>query len=209
MDPVPFAAGKVFHELLLVASLEPETAAVGPRGDLLFPEDDLLGVVADLLVDGLFAGEDIAVLVDPGHLDGRSDIDHPGIGFLDADDHLEQGGFSSPVRAHDSHHATLGKVERKILDKVLLSESLGDALENHDLVAQRNRRRDLDDVLLVLAGGHLPCNQLFILRKAGPAEVVPVRGAHLDPFQFAFERAAAGGFLLLLLGQDLHLLAEP
>ena len=144
MDAVPFAAGKVADELLLIAPLEVEPAAVGPCVDLRFADFERLVTAGDLLVDRLVRSESVAGLIDIGQIDRVADGQLSVGRLLRAGDHVEQCRLAGPVGTDDADNAAGRKIEVEVLKQQPVAERLAQPFRTNDEITERLGDGDLN-----------------------------------------------------------------
>jgi hypothetical protein len=99
MHAVALATRKLADFLLLIGALKIEGRCIGARIDLALAERNQL-IAAGKFFPHVFLGiERVARLVDIAEMHGFADYDRAGVWFLLANDHAEERGFASAVRA--------------------------------------------------------------------------------------------------------------
>ena len=89
------------------------------------------------------------MLIDEGHLHGRSDHDLAAVGLFAAGDQLEQRGLARAVRPDDAEDRARGDVEAQVVYEQAVAERLAHVLELDHLAAQALGHGDEDFLRLV------------------------------------------------------------
>ena len=157
-------------------------------------DHDVVQTVGDYFPHGFFRVDVFAVLVHVGELDGLADFHIALVGVFQANDGFEQRGFAHAVGADHTDNAVAGQGEGKVFDEDAAVETLVQAADFHNLVAQTRRRRDLDffkvEFLVLLSfGGHF-----FVALQTGLVFGLAGLRAGADPGEFFLE-----SFLQLLV----------
>ena len=137
------------HHLLLGGHGDPEPAEELPGapvelphvhqpvpGERLAPQEDVLRHRhvrdgGELLVDHRDAHGERVVRVGDAHL-LAVELDGAGVGRVDPDEALHQGGLARPVLSHERMHGPLADVQLDLVQGVNAGEPLGDALHPED-----------------------------------------------------------------------------
>ena len=132
----------------------------------------------------------------------------PASGRLGAGEHAEQRGLAGTVRPDDADDAAARQREIQVIDQQAIAESLAQALDLDDQVAQPRSGRDVDLVglvaLLELLGG-----ELIVAGQARFALGLTCLRIGAHPLEFARECFAQCVALAFLERQPLFLLFEP
>src|SRR3954454_23886313 len=208
MHAVALAARERTDLLLLVRALEVEIGAIGARIHLALAEQDEILAARDLLPYVLLAVERVAGLIDVAEMHGLPDLDRAGVGLLLPDDHPEQRGLASPVRADDADDAARRQLEGEVVDQQVAAERLGEPVEIDDVLTEPLGHRNDD---LRGLGGLLRSllHRFLVALIAGLGLCLPRARGGRDPFLLARERALARFFLAALLREPLLLLRKP
>ncbi len=151
VHPVALAAGEVADPFLLVRTLEVEAAAVGPRGHLVPPDDDVVRTVGDLLPHGLGTVQGIAALVHAGDLDHIADMQLARVRLLLAGEDAKQGRLTGAIGPDNTDDATLGQIEGQVLVQQVVRVGFTQPLGLDHQVSQARTRWDIELVGLVAA----------------------------------------------------------
>src|SRR5262249_44956050 len=106
MHAVPLATGKVLDLLLLIGALEVEPRTIGAAIDLAAAELHGPTAARDDLPDALVTLERVARLIDVRDLHGLANAESAAIGFVLADEHLEERRLAGAVRSNDADDAS-------------------------------------------------------------------------------------------------------
>ncbi len=208
MDAVALTARQNADFLLLVAALEVERAHIGPARHFMVAQHDHVIAARNLFPDVLVGIERVARLVHIPKLHGLAEGDGAAIGFLFADDHLEQGGLTRAVRTDHADNAARRQFEVEIIDQQAIIKAFRHMVEIHYIAAQARARRNADD------GGRdlflLGCVPLLFIgfdTRLGFGLTRFRRGA--DPVELAQQGALLGALFAGFLRQALGLLLQP
>src|ERR1700730_1928610 len=191
MHPVALAARELPDLFLLIGAAEVEQRAVGAAGDLAAAEVDLLLPAGNLLPHRVAGAERVARLVDITELDGLAEAQLAAVRRLVCGDHAEQRRLAGAVRANDADDAAGRQPEAQFLDQEMVAEALAQPVRlDHEVAEARpGRQHDLRGFRRLLAALRDQC-----LIGRDPRLALGLAGARAlpDPFQFAFQGAAAG-----------------
>ena len=187
MDPVPLAAGKLPHFLLLVGAAEIEGTDIGAALRLAVAEQYFFLALADFLPNRLVVGQRVARLIDIAERHRVADPEFARIRFLGPGDHAEQGRLAGAVRPDHPDDSPRRNGEIEILDQQDIAESLAQLRGSDDKVAEARSGGDDD---LRVAGTAIATfrQQLFIGRDARLRLRLACPRTGGDPFLFVGER---------------------
>ncbi len=205
---VAFPARELPDIFLLVSLLEVKCGNIGTRVDLDPAKVEHVQPIGDFLPDIVGIIQRIAALVDIAELHRVAEAHRTGIGFFNAEDHLEQGRLTRPVRTDHADNAARRQREGEILDQEIVAEALAQVLNLQHQVAEAGPRGNADlrgrDLLALGLARHflIALDTRLGLGLAG-------LGAGAHPFQFALQRALLVAFRAAFLRHPLGLLLQP
>ena len=167
VQAVPLTTRKDFRGFLLVGALESEGGQVGAGRHFVLAHHNVVQAVGHDFPHGFFRVNVFPALVHVGQPHGLAHIYFTGVGFFQANNGFEQGGFAHTVGADHPDNAVAGQGERQVFDEGAAVEPLVEVVDFHHLGAQARRGGDLDFFEVQLAvflrlGGHF-----FVAGQAG------------------------------------------
>src|SRR5918995_5351975 len=124
MDAIALATRQRADFSLLGRPLEIEPRDVGARGDLPFPELDLVARVRDFLPYGLVRVECVPALIDIANLNGFANLERSSIWLFHTRDHAEQRRLARAVRADHADDAAARKGEAQVIHQEVVAVAL-------------------------------------------------------------------------------------